>query len=308
MAWDLEPELRGLVRGVEPTPAQKSGAVRSQNYLRELLKTGQFGDRIVDTYLTGSYARDTAIAPLDDVDVVVVVDPAGWRSGFLFEKPAPEKILQSFASAIRYRYPLSSLRVQRRSICLSLNHLDIDVVPAISVAGQPGRIEIPDGDAGEWIVSAPKIHTAIATEINQRQGGLFKPLVKLLKSWNSELPQTVKLKSFAIETIAGTVFGRIALPSLQDGLRLFFDFTAGLDNQAMLYRWSGTYGIHVSWWTNELPDLAGTGGNLFARTDNERLKKFLDRARQSRDSLIMLGKARTRISALQYMHEALRIS
>jgi hypothetical protein len=306
MAWDFEPELRNLLSSIEPTPTQKAGAVRSQNYLRELLQTGQFGNRILDTYLTGSYARDTAIAPLDDVDMVVVVDPAGWQSGFPFGKPAPEKILHSFASAIRYRYPQSSLRIQRRSICLSLNHLDIDVVPAIGVAGQADRIVIPDGDSGEWIISAPKVHASLATEINQRQMGLFKPLVKLLKSWNSELPHTAKLKSFAVETMAATLFRRIALPSLQEGLRLFFDFTAGLDNQAVLYGWSDTFGIHVSWWATELPDLAGTGGNLFARTDSERLRKFLDKARQSRDSLLLLERARTRISALDYMREALR--
>jgi tRNA nucleotidyltransferase (CCA-adding enzyme) len=102
MVWDFEPELRGLASRVEPTQAQKAGAVRSHNYLRDLLQTGQFGHRILDTYLTGSYARDTAIAPLDDVDMVVVVDPAEWQCGFRFGKPAPERILQSFASAIRY--------------------------------------------------------------------------------------------------------------------------------------------------------------------------------------------------------------
>jgi hypothetical protein len=150
------------------------------------------------------------------------------------------------------------------------------------------------------------VHAAIATEINQRHRGLFKPLVKLLKFWNSELPQTARLKSFAIETMSATLFLRIELPSLQEGLRRFFDFTAGLDNQAVLYGWSDTFGIHVGWWATELPDLAGTGSNLFARTDGERLRKFLDRARQSRDSLILVENARTRISALQYMHEALR--
>lgn len=308
MVWDFEPELRGLASRVEPTQAQKAGAVRSHNYLRDLLQTGQFGNRILDTYLTGSYARDTAIAPLDDVDMVVVVDPAEWQSGFLFGKPAPDKILQSFASAIRYRYPQSSLRIQRRSICLSLNHLDIDVVPAINVAGQAHHIEIPDGDSDEWIISAPRVHAAIATEINQRQRGLFKPLVKLLKSWNSELPQTARLKSFAIETMAATLFHRIELPSLQEGLRRFFDFTAGLDNQAVLYGWSDTFGIHVNWWTTELLDLAGTGSNLFARTDGERLKKFLNKARQSRDGLIMMENARTGISAVQHMYEALRVN
>lgn len=40
-------------------------------------------------------------------------------------------VLESFATAIRRRYALSSVYGQRRSVRLELNHLDIDVVPAI---------------------------------------------------------------------------------------------------------------------------------------------------------------------------------
>ena len=90
-------------------------------------------------------------------------------------------------------------------------------------------------------------------------GGRFKPEVKLLKYWNHQLPETARLKSFAIETLAATLFRNVNLPSLQEGLRLFFDFLAGRKNEAVLYQWDKNYGIHMSLWSHELPDLAGTG-------------------------------------------------
>ena len=148
--WDREVSLRELTRQIEPSAAQKAAASRSQNYLRVLLQSQQFGRRILDAYLSGSYARDTALAPIDDVDIVVVVDPAGWPRQFLSEAPEPDQILQSFARAIRHRYPEAAVYLQRRSVCLTLDHVDIDVVPAIELCGEGHRIRIPDTDSGEW--------------------------------------------------------------------------------------------------------------------------------------------------------------
>lgn len=305
--WDCEQSLRELARSVEPTAAQKAAASRSQNYMRTLLQSGQFGDRVVGGYLSGSYARDTALAPIDDVDIIVLIDPEGWPRNFWSAKPEPEQILQSFARAIRYRYPNSSVHVQRRSVCLTLNHLYIDIVPGIECHDGGDRIQIPDTDSGDWITSAPKRHTAIATEINQMHGGRFKPEVKLLKYWNYQLPQSARLKSFAIETLAATLFSNVNLPSLQEGLGLFFDFLAGQNDQAVLYQWPKNYGIHMSVWSHKLLDLAGTGSNLMAKVDDGRREKFLDQAIRSRDRLIAARKARNAVSAVEHIGAALRM-
>lgn len=95
--WNCESGLRELIETIEPSAAQKSAASRSHNYLRDLLDTGEFGNRILDSYLSGSYARDTAIRPIDDVDIVVVIDPAGWSRRMWDGRPHPNRILQSFA-------------------------------------------------------------------------------------------------------------------------------------------------------------------------------------------------------------------
>jgi len=305
--WDCEESLRELVRSVEPTAPQKAAASRSQNYVRALLQSGQFGDRVIGEYLSGSYARDTALAPIDDVDIIILINPEGWPQNFWSAKPDPERVLQSFARATRYRYPNSSVHVQRRSVCLTLNHLCIDIVPGIESHGEGDRIQIPDTDSGEWITSAPKRHTAIATEINQMHGGRFKPEVKLLKYWNYQLPECARLKSFAIETLAATLFSDVDLPSLQEGLGLFFDFLAGQKDQAVLYQWPKNFGVHMSVWSHKLPDLAGTGSNLMAKVDDGRRIKFLEQAIRSRDHLIAARKARSPAAAAERIGAALRM-
>lgn len=302
-----ESALWDFVKKIEPTAAQKNGAQRSHNFLREVLCTGQFATRIRTSYLSGSYARDTAIAPLDDVDVIFVVNPSAWPTGFLATRPSPATILESFARALRYRYPNSSIRVQRRSICLQLNHLDIDVVPAVELDATGQTILVPDARTGDWIKSAPRAHSETATEINKRQGGRFKPLVKLLKYWNSNLPSTATFKSFAIETLAARLFSSVGLPSLEDGLSLFFDFIASLDGNARLYRWSDSYGIRLNWWATEVPDLAGTGSNLVANVEADRRQKFLDHGTRSRDCMAEARSAVRATTACQRVSKALRI-
>jgi hypothetical protein len=305
--WDCEAYLRDLVQSVEPSATQKAAASRSHNYLREVLCTGQFGPRIRDSYLSGSYARDTAISPIDDVDIVIVVDPAGWPCRFWADRPEPERILRSFAVAIRYRYRQSSVYLQRRSVRLRLYHLDIDVVPALETVGDSDVLEIPDADSDVWIKTAPRVHTRIATEVNLARGGRFKPLVKLAKYWNTQLPQASRLKSFAIETIAASVFRHVGIPTLQDGLRLFFDFLSARAGEAVLYRWTQDYGIRLDGWGAQVPDLAGTGSNLVVAADTHRRQRFLEHALRSRDALIRADKARTPEHAIGHIRTALRM-
>lgn len=299
-----------MLAKIEPTATQKEGAKRSHNYLRDILCTGQMGLRITGHYLSGSYARDTAIRPLDDVDVIFMIDPAKWPNSLemlISGRPSPDAVLTSFASAIRYRYPVSSVYGQRRSVRLELNHLDIDVVPAINADNQGNTIWIPDRDADRWIKSSPKKHSENAANVNKNQNGLFKPIVKLLKYWNGNLPSTANLKSFAIETIAVHLFTNVEIGSLEEGLLLFFDFLAGLGRKARKYRWDNSYGMAINWWECSVPDAAGTGSNTVAGVDDARRTKFIEGAIRSRDKLLDAQQATLTETACRRVGEALRI-
>jgi hypothetical protein len=100
---------------------------------------------------------------------------------------------------------------------LQLYHLDIDAVPGIVAKENAKFIYIPDLEDSSWILTSPRTHAEMATSANQARGNLFKPLVKLLKLWNANLPSTARFKSFAIETIALHLFRQYSLPSLPGG-------------------------------------------------------------------------------------------
>ncbi len=312
-----ETQLWELVRSIEPSQSQKEGASRSQNYLRDTLNTGQMASRIVKTYLSGSYSRDTAIYPIDDVDIIVVIDPSYWNTaaniassilfGPPFSFPQPVTVLQTFANAIRYRYPVSSVFGQRRSVRLQLNHLDIDVVPAIEDKNDTALIRIPDTNAEKWITTSPKRHSENATNVNKFQNGKFKPLVKLLKYWNGNLPSTANFKSFAIETMAVRAFKNRIFASLQDGLLQFFDFVAFVSGNKTELIWADRGGVSLGWLSCSIPDAAETGSNTAAGIDEERKKRFVNSAIRSRDKMVESFKALSADTACRKVSEALKI-
>jgi hypothetical protein len=298
---DCERELYGLLKGIEPTATQRAGAERSHNYLRDILCTGNMGARIETSYLSGSYARYTAVYPLDDVDIIFLIDPSHW------ENPTPEAVLRTFERAIRRRYDGSSLRIQRRSVRLRLNHLDIDVVPAIE--SKDDFIKIPDRREAEWIKSGPKRHSDLATKVNQARNGKFKPLVKLLKYWNNNLPSTAHQKSFLVETMATRLFERAQFETLDQGLFLFFDFIAHCKGEPCDANWRDKYGMSFSWFSGKLtvPDTAGTGSNVAAKVDSDTAERFVQHAVRSRNKLREGLESRRTDTAIRRAYEALRV-
>jgi hypothetical protein len=296
-----------VLADLEPTPTQKDGVQRSNNHLRGLLEGGKIGMRIVDHYLSGSYARDTAVYPLDDVDIIFIVDPEGWGKSIFASYPPPGDVLKTFERAIRYRYPDSSVYTQYRSIRLSLFHVDIDAVPAIADGKDPELIKVPDSNAGKWIPSAPKRHTRLATEVNRRRRGLFKPLVKLLKGWNANLPDSARMKSFAVETMAVRLFSAKEFSSLEEGVLLFWDLLARLGGEKALYEWPSHYEIEIGDWSPRVLDAAGTGSNTLGNVPRAMCKRFMEYARQSRDCLGTAIKARTEERTDKLVRHALRL-
>lgn len=306
----VEDLLWQKVKEIEPSRARKDGAQRSHRFFRDVLRTGQFASRVVDDYLSGSYARGTAIAPLDDVDIIFVIDPARFHSGIsraLGFKPDPAKVLDSFHSAIKYRYPDSSVVGQRRSIGLRMHHLHIDVVPAIADSTKRNHIWIPDRNENAWLITGPKIHSICATELNKTTKNRFKPLVKLLKYWNQGLPSTAQIRSFTIETMAVRLFSNHRLESLEEGLLMFFDFVVWLNDERPRLKWRDRCDMSFSWGSMNVPDVAQTGSNVAAKVSSAKRSRFAEKARISRDRVVNALEASTMISAWSRMLHALRV-
>ena len=203
---------------LELTDAERADAVRQHDVVRANLRAQLPGG--VDTdFLTGSYMRRTAIRPLNDIDVFLVMNES--RHGHLRGQD-PSVCLDMVRGALDRAYQNKvPTRPQGRSVNIAFSGTGIgyDIVPAFAHAS--GGYLIPDRERRTWIRTDPHKHEEILLAANQRAGGMLNPLIKAAKRWRdrSETP----LGSFHLEVMAYEAF--VSAPrSYADGLGALFVF------------------------------------------------------------------------------------
>ncbi|TXH00634.1 MAG: hypothetical protein E6R05_06745 [Candidatus Moraniibacteriota bacterium] len=238
---------------------QISQGSKSHNYIRQILGNKSetmpgFPRLLVDAdFLSGSYARGTKNYPLDDIDVMMVMDGTGlfaWSKGQLLdaevngtgERSNPilrhldhrnilssKKVLQLFHDALKKSHPSSRISKDNQAVNVWLESykLGIDIVPAFHIQPRNGAQDlyyIPAGGEDEgWLKTNPKVDSRISEMFVQKHGEDFKNLVRLIKYWN-DVYNAGRLRSYHLETVIWYVFinheGRIA--NYEQGLRYFF--------------------------------------------------------------------------------------
>jgi Second Messenger Oligonucleotide or Dinucleotide Synthetase domain len=212
-------------RNLALTETQRDEASRQQKALRDKLHEHLRGiDRDI---LSGSYSRNTAIRPLDDIDLFVILSKDIHRdvypSGFA---QSPQACLSKVQSALARAYPGNGTpKLQRRSVNVEFSGTGIgyDVVPAFEVGG--GAYMIPDVDRASWIRTNPEAHKAALVEANRRAGDKLNPLIKMAKLWKRrqrERASDFPLGSFHLEVMAYKAFSTPP-PSYSVGLRTLFE-------------------------------------------------------------------------------------
>ena len=157
---------------------------------------------VVETFLTGSYRRQTLITPLStaDVDVVVVLDRSERRRG-------PRGVLDVAKDALLKSYRTSRVSRNGQAITITFRDFVVDVVPAFAPPWwdlDGGGWDICDSGSDAWLRTDPKKHTERSAKINKRCGGLLVPTVKMLKAWNRTANEP--LRSFHLEVLAWSIF------------------------------------------------------------------------------------------------------
>jgi len=70
---ELDSYFRGLLKNIEPSSTAVSHAQNAHTNLRKNIQNDEeLKDANPDTFLTGSYARQTAIKDIKDVDVILI--------------------------------------------------------------------------------------------------------------------------------------------------------------------------------------------------------------------------------------------
>ncbi|MEK7165567.1 MAG: hypothetical protein AAB874_02040 [Patescibacteria group bacterium] len=239
--------------------AQISQGSISHNYIRDLLvnrneRDSSFPLFVDGDFLSGSYARGTKIFPLNDIDVMMVMDGTGLipldkgqylnaevrgsgeqgnpilqhfgENGLLSSK----KVLELFRDVLMESHPMSKIKEDGQAVNVWLDSykLGIDVVPCFHIVPSDGSQDfyyIPAGnDKDYWLKTNPKIDEKISENYQKYHNNQFSGLVRLLKHWNRDY-NAERLQSYHLETLSWYVFSGIPtkIQHYGDALNFFFE-------------------------------------------------------------------------------------
>ena len=185
----------GLLGNIEPKPEFVKKAQKAHEDLRDLLKKDeQISKANPDSFLSGSYARDTAINDIKDVDVILLID-------LDCNKTTPDIAVGWLQASLQNYY--SKVIPQGRSVQVTAdNGVKLDVVLAVPISHRDGPVKIPDRDVKEWVVSHPKGQISFATQRHKDTGEFYKHLVKIMKYWRDRIADSnARVKSYILESL-----------------------------------------------------------------------------------------------------------
>lgn len=173
------------------------------------------------SFLSGSYPRNTRLDPLDDIDIVVVVESTGpWDDD-------PDKAMEAAGEAVRPDFPGCTIRLGAHAAKVKPKdppipgvHLDIVVARE---TGDGTVLEISERDPeSNWKESDPEAHAAALSKANDDWKKGLKPTIKQIKHWNRNADGD-PVPSFLVEALALRIFTGSGDESASKMVQTFFN-------------------------------------------------------------------------------------
>jgi hypothetical protein len=200
--------MQAYLSGLEPRKGELETAAEQQAEVRAELEKQLLG--VISTFLSGSYRRHTQRRPVDDIDLLVLLDPAVYlteASVVGLTVAVAKSILTRLEAALRHAFKRAKIVRFNRGVQIKFadSGITFDVVPAFRFS--ENVFYIPDTDLSSggmwgWLKTNPKEQERLVSEANAQCGEMLVPLVKLLKAAHAEADNPGGLSGFHLETMA----------------------------------------------------------------------------------------------------------
>ncbi len=200
---------------IEPTEQEKSKISASHTRMRSILENST-EINVVDSFLTGSYARETMTRPLKDVDFFIQVHYGKHKND------SPMLLLQRIRKVLRRAYPLTPMPITPPCVTIKFNYCHFEIVPAIGF-DDDDKFKIPHDKRIGWQYTYPKTPDKWMTQENKKAGGIFIPTIKMLKRWRDI--HCRPLRSFHLEMLTRMAFEHYNIKDYTQGVWAFFERT-----------------------------------------------------------------------------------
>lgn len=180
--------------------------------------SSHFGTSVKEKFKFGSSTRGTILPRKadenSDIDFMVVFDTSK-------ETLKPQSYLTRLKTFAEKYYSTSEIKQSSPTMVLELQHIRFELVPAITDIFSRYQIPSPATTWSDWMYTDPNVFNQSLTDTNVRYGSQIKPLVRLVKYWNTRNGH--HFASFDLEKyIVGLYFNQCS--ALKD---YFYSFWSG---------------------------------------------------------------------------------
>lgn len=213
MATTIPASFAKLSQNLEISELQAETTSTRQKNVRAALEEEL---HVLDSFLTGSYIRNTLISPLKeaDIDIFIVLNSK------YYEQNGQASLLDKVKRVLLKTYP-NTPKISRNGQAVTITFTDfvVDVVPAFNRRG--GGYLIPNSSENIWISTNPKVHVTLMSDKNRAHNGDLVPVIKMIKGWNKTIDSA--FVSFYLELLALDIFENVTISNHWTGVRFFFD-------------------------------------------------------------------------------------
>lgn len=218
MATTVQQGFLKLKSNLEITGLQASTVSARQAKIREVMEAGM---TVLDTFLTGSYARSTMIAPLSqaDIDIFVVLDVKYYHN-YNGQNGGQAGLLDAVKRTLRKTYTKTpDISRNGQAVTIRFDDFEADVVPGFYRQG--GGFLIPNSITSSWLETDPKKHVDLVSAANKAHSGDLVPLIKMIKGWNKK--HSAFFRPFHLEVLGLEILNNVTITDFPSGARFYFD-------------------------------------------------------------------------------------
>lgn len=231
----IDQYLEQFSQSLRPTEREIDSIVTVFNNLQSKVTGKQGRYQITELVLFGSLARETAIRPVSDVDILVLFEAP------LFPNPADLlRDLERFVGEIYsenmifgpdLRRGLKDARFSRHkgaghssvgpTVTLSVDGIRFELVPSVFQRGR--GVIVPDMKRSAWFGTGHLLHERKARQLQDATFGQYNHLVRLLKQWHhANFPEHPCLKGFVLECLIAQYIDT-SISSVSEGFAIIIE-------------------------------------------------------------------------------------
>ncbi len=183
------------------TPTQFLDGLTKRNGVVNSLNRRYYGSTsdTENSFLVGSWGKDTATRPPRDVDLYFLLPVAVHTRFQAHVWNRQSALLQEVKGALTETYPDTDMSGDGQVVVVRFGTYSVEVVPAFLLTN--GRYWICNtNDGGSYKETDPWAEVDHINTVNQANNGNLRPLIRMLKAWQAYC--SVPIKSFQLELLA----------------------------------------------------------------------------------------------------------